>query len=444
MEGLGPPEGFRRPGGKSYGVGGLAPRDLVYYGVGAIFYLAPRLLYALQVQDAARYRHHPSTLVVVNHKRDLDSVIVPPTLYFNGVRPKRPLWFAGREDMFVRGFLAGYQVVPRWLRRLLYEMDLTAVLGALRVMPVRRFPERTMAEALHEVLKAYGDRSLVEVLSAQEAEPLVRLCGPGATLSAALAWRFHDRWRRRATLRAFAPSWREVLRERQRAVTALQMRALADVLDRGENLYLAPEGVISPDGRLQGFRSGLRQILSLVRVEVRLLPACIVYDFMRPGPLRVFLTVGEEVRPGASPAESEQAARRALAALHVMTCTQVASHLLWDLLRQGRTTVEEPRFVRDVLDFARALAQEGLRVDPALREPRGEARVSQWLSYAERRGLLQRRGSSLHPAADRLLEAPATHWGNPVRYAANELLSVREALAVQERPRAWVPEPAGP
>ncbi|MDQ7849192.1 MAG: hypothetical protein QN152_02540 [Armatimonadota bacterium] len=423
---------------------GAAPRDLVYYGIGALFYLAPRLLYALQVQDAARYRHRPSTLVVVNHKRDLDSVIIPPTLYFNGVRPKRPLWFAGREDMFVRGFLAGYQVVPRWLRRLLHEMDLTAVLGALRVLPVRRFPERTMAEALHEVLRAYGDRPLAEVLSPQEAEPLARLCGPGATLSAALAWRFHDRWQRRATLQAFAPRWRETLRERQRAVVAGQMRALADVLDRGENLYLAPEGVISPDGRLQRFRSGLRQILSLVRVKVRLQPVCVVYDFMRPGPLRVFLTVGEEVSPGASPAESEQAARRALAALHVMTCTQVASHLLWDLLGQGHTTVEVSRFVRDVLDFARTLAREGLRVDPALLEDRGQARVYQWLSYATRRGLLVRRGETLHPGADRLLGAPATHWGNPVHYAANELLSVREALGGEERPAACAPEPAAP
>ncbi len=423
---------------------GASPRDLVYYGVGALFYLAPRLLYALHVQDAARYRHRPSTLLVVNHKRDLDSVIVPPTLYFNGVRPKRPLWFAGREDMFVRGFLAGYQVVPRWLRRLLYEMDLTAVLAALRVLPVRRFPERTMAEVLHEVLQAYGDRPLVEVLSTQEAAPLLRLCGPGVTLSAALAWRFHGYWRRRATLRAFAPPWRAVLRERQRAVTARQMQALADVLDRGENLYLAPEGVISPDGRLQAFRSGLRQILSLVRVEVRLQPVCIVYDFMRPGALRVFLTVGEEVRPGANPAESERAARRALAALHVMTCTQVASHLLWDLLRQGRTSVEAPRFVRDVLDFARTLAQEGVRVDPALLEGRGQARVSRWLSYATRHGLLVRRGDTLHPGADRLLEAPATHWGNPVRYAANELRSVREVLSGEERPATSVPEPAAP
>jgi hypothetical protein len=422
----------------------LAPRDLVYYGVGALFYLAPRLLYALHVQDAARYRHRPSTLLVVNHKRDLDSVIVPPTLYFNGVRPKRPLWFAGREDMFLRGFLASYQVVPRWLRRLLHKIDLTGVLAALRILPVRRFPERTMAEALHEVLQAYGDRPLAEVLTPQEAEPVVGLCGPGATLSAALAWRFYDHWRRRATLRGFAPPWRDVLRERQRSVVAEQMRALADVLDRGENLYLAPEGVISPDGRLQGFRSGLRQVLSLVRVEVRLQPVCIVYDFMRPGPLRVLLTVGEEARPGASPVESERTMRRALAALHIMTCTQVASHLLWDLLCQGRTTVKAPGFVRDVLDFAGALSRQGMRVDPELLGDKGHARVSQWLSYATRRGLLARRGDTLHPDADRMLEAPATHWRNPLRYAANELRSVREILGEETRPEAYASEPAAP
>lgn len=146
-----------------------ALQEAIYHSVAGLFYAAPRLLYVLAVDGASRFRHHPSTLVVVNHKRDLDSVLVPPTLLYNGVRPKRPMWFAGREDMFLRGFLATCDVVPAWFRRLLYEMDPTSVLAALRILPVRRFRERTMDEALREAVATLGDLTIDDALSPVEA-----------------------------------------------------------------------------------------------------------------------------------------------------------------------------------------------------------------------------------------------------------------------------------
>ena len=87
--------------------------DTLYYGLVALFYAAPRFLYHVEVYGAQNFRHRPSTMIVANHKRDLDSVILPPTLLFNGVRPKRPLYFAGREDMFWRGFLASFDEIGR-------------------------------------------------------------------------------------------------------------------------------------------------------------------------------------------------------------------------------------------------------------------------------------------------------------------------------------------
>lgn len=421
---------------------GRGLREGLYYGVITAFYLAPRLLYSLHLDGAQRFRHRPSTLIVTNHKRDLDSVILPPTLLFNGVRPKRPLWFAGRDDMFVRGFLSTYDVVPAWLRRLLYEIDLRTVLDALRIFPVRRFPERTMAEALREVVAVFGDRPVSEVLRPEEADPWMMRRGPQVRLSEVLAWRFHKEWRRPATLRAFVPRWRESLRTLQRQVVGRQIVALAGLLNRGEILYLAPEGSISPDGRLQAFRSALRQILGLAEAPVRLQPVCIVYDFMRPGRMRIFITVGEEMTAEASPAQSEQAVRRALAALHTMTTSQVASQTIWDLVRAGRDTVDLARFTTQVLTLAAALRQEGMRVDEDLFS-HGEDRVDGWVRFAARHGLLARVGPELRMDVDRLTSRPATYWENPVRYCVNELQSIRATLNPPPSPSPW-PAPAIP
>ncbi len=68
---------------------------------------------------------------------------------------------------------------------------------------------------------------------------------------------------------------------------------------------MAPEGVISPAGRLQAFRSGLRQVLALTRAQVQIQPVCTVYDFRRPGPLRVLITTGRAFAVAGPP---EQAA----------------------------------------------------------------------------------------------------------------------------------------
>jgi len=426
----------------SYDVGSRVLGDAIYYGVGGFFYLVPRLLYRLHVEGAGRYRHRPSTLIVVNHKRDLDSVILPPTLYFNGVRPRRPLWFAGREDMFVRGYLATYEVVPAWLRRLLYEIDLTAVLRTLRILPIRRFRERTMAEALREVVQVYGDRPAAEVLDPSEATVLMRRHGSDTRLSASLSWEFRQNWRRPARLRAFTPAWRPRLRLLQREVVARQLRALADLLTRGGILYMAPEGVISPDGRFQVFRSGLRGILAQVEAPLRVQPIAIVYDFMRPGALRVLITIGEEVPARRAPGETEDILRRTLAGLQTMTCSQVASQVVWDLARAGRRSIGTSQFVAEVQAAAAALAEDGLRLDGALLDHRGPDRVAGWLRYAERCGAVRGRRGEIRVVPEQFLYRPATHWDNPIRYCANEVQSVRQALRAPSAVRS--PEDAIP
>ncbi|MDQ7842668.1 MAG: hypothetical protein QN141_01070 [Armatimonadota bacterium] len=406
--------------------------EVLYFGLAALFYAAPRLLYEIRIAEADATTFAPSTLIVANHKRDLDSVVLTATLYWLQRPPRRPLEFAGREDMFLRGFLARYDVVPVWLRRALYKIDLARVMQGLRIHPVRRFPERTMEEALREALEVLGDRPAAEILADTVWDDLARvgmsLRPASLRLSHLLTWRWRAHWQGPASLAAFREPWRTVLRDRQRQVVLAQMDRLADVLRRGGVLYLAPEGVISPDGRLQPFRSGLRLVLARVP-EARVLPCCIVYDFMKPGRLRIFITVGRAMAPGADPGAQEEIRRR-LARLHTMTATQICSHVVWERLVRGQSALAEAALVDETAGLAAALTALGLPVDrQVLQHP--QARVRQWIAFAVRRGLGVVRNGVFYVAGNQVLSQPASHWGNPVRYAANELRSVR-ALLIEE------------
>jgi hypothetical protein len=406
-------------------------KDALHYLVATTFGIGTRLAFDLHVEGLARYRQRPSTLVVVNHKRDSDSITVPPLLIFNGVHPIRPMWFAGREDMFVTGFLGLQPPIPAPLRPVLARTNLTRVLYALHILPMRRFPERTVHEALDEFVRVAGDRPVSEVLASQEIQTLP---APGlreGMVSNLLAWRNRSWWLQKASLRVFLPVWQHELAALQRDVVDRQLRAMAAVLDRGDALYLAAEGVLSSDGRLQQFRAGLRRILALTRSAVRCLPVGIVYDFMRPGRLRVFITVGEEVPAAASAAEMERRVRAAVAALNTMTVSQIGSRILWDLVAGGADTIGRGRLESAVRELAAALRDDSVRVDPALLDAGATARVDGYVAYLTRRGILLEHRGDLLIDAPYLLRVPAADRQNPVRYAVNELESVRTTLREQ-------------
>ncbi len=401
--------------------------DILHFTVAAVCWAGTRVLLDLHLDGAHRYRQRPSTLIVVNHKRDPDSVTIPPALLFNGIRPIRRMWFAGREDMFVTGFLGLQPPIPRILRRPLARTNLTRVLHALHILPIRRFRERTMHEAVDEFARVFGDHPVETVLAPAEVEALAAHGRP-AMLSGALAWRYRTWWMRRATLRAFLPSWRDRVVSRQRDVVDEQLRALAAVLDGGDTLYLAAEGVLSSDGRLQPFRAGFRRLLTLVRAPLRCAPAAIVYDFMRPGRMRVFLTIGDEMPlDGLSP-HLEQTTRRAVAALHVMTCTQIASRVLWQQVQDGQDTFAVERFAAAVLDQAAALRDRGIRIDRALMGPDGRRCVDAYITYLRMRRIALGTGAEILLDTPYLRRVPAAGRQNPVRYAVNEIESVLQIL----------------
>lgn len=405
--------------------------DILHYGVSGAFGAGTRIAFDLHPDGLDHYRHRPSTLIVVNHRRDSDSIIVPPLLLFNGVRPIRRMWFAGREDMFVRGFLGVQGPFPAPIRRALARTDLTRVLHALHILPIRRFPERTRREALDEFIRAVGDLPAAQVLVPEALAVLSETGWQDGPVSGVLRWSHRPWWTQQASLRIFQLQWRDRVAGVQRAAVDQQLRELAAVLDRGDALYVAPEGVLSSDGRLQPFRAGLRRVLELTHAAACYVPVGIVYDFMTTGRMRVFVAVGEETKVSASPDTVETESRRSVAALQTMTASQIASAVLWELTDQGQDTIDVTALARAVFERAAGLREAGARIDPALFGRERMDRIGAYVQYLRQRGIALAHGAEMLLDVPYLRRVPAVDRQNPVRYAANELQSVLQVLSVR-------------
>src|SRR5579884_3024518 len=128
------------------------------FGVGLGFYASTALQCRLRriTNEGATLR--PCTILIFNHKRDLDiplavrSFFLPPTWL---LAPGR-LSFAGRADLFLTGFLALRLAPLDPLSRTLYEFSLEPVLRVLHVLPVRKSGPRMVAEWIADLEAAYG------------------------------------------------------------------------------------------------------------------------------------------------------------------------------------------------------------------------------------------------------------------------------------------------
>src|SRR5829696_5496523 len=96
--------------------------------------------FRIETLGPRRFRLEPATMIVVTHRRETDVPVIGPVLYFGG-----RLWrnagermaFAARDDMFVRGFFAGFpEGLSPSVRRLLYRVGVGPGLPLVHVHPI--------------------------------------------------------------------------------------------------------------------------------------------------------------------------------------------------------------------------------------------------------------------------------------------------------------------
>jgi len=418
----------------------------------AAFATIPRLAFALEVHGLEHARAQPPTYLAISHKRDLDTMAPLGRIIFHRgwAALVGEVRFAMRSDSFEPGFLARVVAGPRWfieLLRLVRPISVGPILRGLGVYPLTDYSQRPGETWLREYLRVEGDARVGATLAPWMIQTLADATGndPSAVerlmLSGLLSWRFHGPLQPRIGPDVFTGGARRRAERRVVETAKAELEVIAGWVRRGGSLYGAPEGRLSPDGRISPITSGLHRILREAPAETRLVPIMIVYDFMTTHRRRMFVTLAPPIErvPQIPQRALDETLRQTWLRSARFTCTQLGAAFL---VRRATSdpnelfTLEE--FTGALCQEAEALVEQGRQVDRRLLTKRGaRERARGFLAFAARRGYVQRVGRWrwLATPGDLRVDVPAWDVGYrdfPLGYAWNEyteMIAVSEPLA---------------
>jgi hypothetical protein len=361
--------------------------------------------------------------------------------------------FAGREDIFIPGFVVefvGDWKWPRWMQYVLERLSFEPFLLAMRAYPILRVPEFNVRQYLVELEPEQGNLLLRDVFSDNMLDQLDRwnevlasrkrrakLCPSREMhISDVRNWKYRKLLLPALRQRMLLPQRYIEHKERQRKKIARQLQTLADALKRGDTLWLAPEGTLTPTGAIGRARNGLTLLLDIVPPGTRATPTNTCYDFMTTGRMRACVAIGPAVPvgTGASRAEVVEQVRIAITRETVVTMSMLGSAFLWERLKQ-----EQPNFdFKTALDAItlrfQTLSQHSALFEQGLTRPKGiEKRLRSFLRYCCDKKLLIRQPNNTYQAQMEPFQKEYDHffWRNPI-YCVNELTALEEALAETE------------
>ncbi|HEY7355017.1 MAG TPA: hypothetical protein VH590_01080 [Ktedonobacterales bacterium] len=440
----------------------LIPREFFYWFVQNLLLVVIKCRMRVQLFGGEHYSPPacpaaPATLIISSHKRDWDPLLCATHLYYQRGwwRPDgRRMAFVGREDMLSRGFLAEIVALwdwPRWTSRLLDHVTLAPILAPLRAYPIVRLLEFSTRQYLIELRQQEGNLPLTAVFSDEFLEQLDHWAKFQAersrrfhprpsrelSISDVLSWDYREPLMQRLRRSALLPERYEAYKTRQRAKITRQLRAALGTLERGDTLWLAPDGMITQDGAPRRVRESLHGLLEMMPPDTRILPANVTYDFMTTDRTRACLSIGPPLNGLAAleRADLGKAVTVAITGQAVVTMTMLGSHFLWERLQE-----DQPVFTLEAASAAISrhllmLIEQGASLERGLRDARHtQRRLRAFLAYGLRHGLLSRQpdGGYRVDAAPFQQQRDNLFWLNP-RYPVNELAALEAALAQRAR-----------
>ena len=404
------------------------------------FQMGTRLFYRIEVRGKMNFTRSPSTIIVINHRRDPDILILGPLVHFRRwVWPENRPWFFTREDFFYRGGLAVYFRLRGLAGRLAFAINIGPLLRALQARPMHQLADTKMNQMLQEIQRAWGNLRLEQLVKPEALERLALWLGQPKEALGSRSIRDLSSWRYLKFLER-AWDWGLIREERcrriveaQRALARKQIETFASLLRKGETLFLAPEGNTSLDGSMLPFKSVLYRVVRQSGSAVRFLPIHIVYDSMTTGRAKVFVTFAPEVPADNLPRNKMiEKVRQSLARAGVITMSQLGSLFIMEAVRGGQETITRDCLREWLQGRARELSQNGANLDPRLLVPSSlEKRLNAFLGFCMIKGQL----SPLSPTSYRIdhlaiLDPRRKAFReNPVNYCYKEFQSLRPYLS---------------
>ncbi len=420
-------------------------------GVVLLMHLSSKAAYRLDRRGTENFSCAPSTIIACGHKRDMDLPILIPYLYFfrkpSHRKDLRLLYVATRDDVTERGFLMLYFPFLNFLRPWLSRLSLAGYFRILQTSPVKLPDEQTVNQLLHETLRLEGNLGLEEALDPQWHRRLMGQATeqPGLTLQDAIIKGPLEVLGQYAQPRMFREPLATRIRQRHYNTAIQQLHTLKRILERGGTLIVLPEGRVTPDGRFCKMRAAVTRLIQQSRVETRLLPANVTYDFMDTLRPHVTLLVGPEVSGLKEYSKNELAEliHRKVAGLACVTMSGLASRSLVVLAEGNQAQLELKVWREELWAEVQRLRHLGLPIDRQIETRQDfEERLGRFLNYAHQRG-----GFFLAPAQDTTAGADSAsepgpvlqldlaqirreectkHTDNPIRYCHNELTELLE------------------
>ncbi len=417
---------------------------LVYNIIGIFFRLGIKPNFDLQVDGLKNYSESPSSLIVANHKRDLDSVLIATVFYYHEgfLRPSTPISFMGDENLFQPGFLGNWIKGPRLLKKALQPVSLNHILQWLNAYPIGKldFHSVPVHDALRIIKERDDDYELNEIIKEEALQELFEgssLGDPEMTISEFFEKEGYPR--EKIDSRNFRSQFRKAVKKSKLGAVKNQLSQFVELLNDGAILYITPEGTLSHNGMLGPLKDSLLILIDEADPDVVVVPTNITYDFMKKGKTRIFVNVGEEMTGMEELERRERSSklRKEILRLTTINLSQVASYWLGEAADAGEEKIKIDEIyelvVRDLNDFEK----KGFNMDNRLSERSGvKERWESYLNYCLERGILSREGSSNADKSQtyRLSsdlgyngnEIPRAYRRDPVNYCANEIKALEK------------------
>lgn len=363
------------------------------------FFLVTRILFRVYLDCPTPFPRPARTYFALMHKRDIDPPLILPHLLFKSGRRAllRDVHFGMRSDAFSRGFLARIVGHPAWFARLLRPLNVGPLLRSWGVRPVLGLQLRPAEDWIRAAIGELGDIPIGEALAPAFIHALAVRQNIAATtlaaqpLSSLLQWRYFYSLQRFIGTSFFAESQRREMERYAVGAVKAQLAELAAWLQGGGAILGAPEGLLSPDGRISRISGGYHRIMQAAPSGTQVVPIVVIYDFMTRGRTRAFIAIAPPIAyQAASPVKARDAAlRQAWLRSATFTCTQIGSEVLMRRSQTEGAPFTTAQFAASVGDLALHLARAGRKVDANLLTPRScQWRAQQFLAYAARQGAL--------------------------------------------------------
>lgn len=412
---------------------------LLYNLIGISFRLGIKPYFDLQVDGLENYSETPSSLVVANHKRDLDSVLIATVLYYyNGFfSPATPISFMADENLFQPGFLGNWIKGPKLLKKILQPVSLGFILHKLHAYPIGKldFHSVPVHDALRIIQEEDNDPQLREVIKKEPLEKLLENSSFGSPYMRISEFFEREGYpRRKISSRHFKSEFRKAVKKSKLGAVKGQLTKFIELLNEGAILYITPEGGLSKDGTLGPLKDSLLILIEEADPEVTVVPTNITYDFMKEGKTRIFVNLGQEIKglDELEKKEKREKLRETILGLTTINFGQLASYHLVETKEAGTERISEQDFLEQVINNLEKFDREGFNIDDCLSSQEGiSERWESYIGYCQKRRILTdirdcgQKNDRVFTLSPELgydsNEIARGYKRNPVNYCANEI-----------------------